>query len=69
MTFVKPSDQAARVEWWKTVTAGRTGARVKELASTWSSRNLLRREKDIIAHLLPQKVVTKMEVRESDLGV
>ncbi|KAL3910926.1 MAG: hypothetical protein SGILL_007492, partial [Bacillariaceae sp.] len=69
MTFIKPSDDASKLKWWKRVAAGSTGPKVKELASQWSSRNLLRREKDIIAHLLPKKVVAKVEVHENNLGV
>lgn len=67
MTFINPSDKAAELDFWKDVTSARAARRVVKRLQGWTTLNVLRREKDVIAHLLPDKRVRKEEIRERSL--
>lgn len=67
MTYIKPSNKAAELNWWKGVTSPRVGVKVVERLAKWTSTFVLRREKSVIEHLLPKKEVRRENISETDL--
>ena len=64
-TFMDPSHPAAELKWWEDATRPRAASRVIERLADWTRRHMLRREKDVIAHLLPDKTITKHAIHGS----
>ena len=62
MTYIKPSDKAAELKWWTKATEPRAARTVAGRLQEWTTRNMLRREKKIIEHLLPKKHAPRQEV-------
>lgn len=69
MTYINPSDPAAYFKFWEDATRPRAALRVVEKLAKWTAHNMLRREKDVIAHLLTKKLVRKEVIHEGDLDV
>lgn len=68
MTYINPGDDAAFFDWWKKKMEALSGLKVRESLADWTTRYVLRREKDVIAHLLKKKVVRTETIYEPFLG-
>ncbi|KAG7361311.1 SNF2-related protein [Nitzschia inconspicua] len=67
MTFIDPLDDSAFLSWWKEKMDARVGSTVRQALSDWTSRYLIRREKEVISHLLPKKRIRKEAVSQNRL--
>jgi SNF2 family DNA or RNA helicase len=63
MAFIQPSHKSAYEKWWKKATKNGSAAMVVKAVESWSKAFIIRRGKDVIAHLLKDKVIQKESVR------
>jgi SNF2-related domain len=68
MTFIDPSHNSAVLGWWRVKMGARSGKVVMRSLADWTDRYVLRREKDVIAHLLKKKNIVKEKIESSHLG-
>ena len=69
MTYMDPAHPAAELKWWDKATQPRHAAHVMKELAEWTSRYMLRREKDVIAGELPRKTITTQDIQGMPGGV